>query len=101
MQTSPRNSAWLQSDSEVSGVTAAASVSERLLESRLVSSTDFNRRNAMSQVLFRLWKEEQGQDFTEDALLLLLLSLPPIATLATLTTPNNTVITTPASTLTT
>ena len=38
----------------------------------------------MSQVLVRLWKEEEGQDLTEYALLLVLLSLAAIATLGTL-----------------
>jgi len=34
----------------------------------------------MSQLLLRLWREEEGQDLTEYALLLVLLSLAAIAT---------------------
>ena len=45
----------------------------------------------MSQWLLRLWKEEEGQDLTEYALLLVLLSLAAIATLGTLASAINSV----------
>ena len=38
----------------------------------------------MKNLMIRLWKEEEGQDLTEYALLLVLLSLAAIATLGTL-----------------
>ncbi len=38
----------------------------------------------MKSLLTRLWKEEEGQDLTEYALLLVLLSLAATATLGTL-----------------
>jgi pilus assembly protein Flp/PilA len=38
----------------------------------------------MKLLLTRLWKEEEGQDLTEYALLLVLLSLAAVATLNTL-----------------
>ena len=37
----------------------------------------------MKNLMIRLWKEEEGQDLTEYALLLVLLSLAAIATLGT------------------
>ncbi len=40
----------------------------------------------MKSLLVRLWKEEEGQDLTEYALLLVLLSLAATATLGTLST---------------
>jgi pilus assembly protein Flp/PilA len=41
-------------------------------------------REFMNNLLMRLWKEEEGQDLTEYALLLVLLSLAAVATLNTL-----------------
>lgn len=38
----------------------------------------------MNNFLMRLWQEEQGQDLTEYALLLVLVSLAAVATLGTL-----------------
>jgi pilus assembly protein Flp/PilA len=38
----------------------------------------------MKSVLVRLWKEEEGQDLTEYALLLVLLSLAAVASLGAL-----------------
>jgi pilus assembly protein Flp/PilA len=38
-------------------------------------------REFMNNLLMRLWKEEEGQDLTEYALLLVLLSLAAVATL--------------------
>ena len=55
----------------------------------------------MSQLLLRLWKEEEGQDLTEYALLLVLLSLAAIASLGTLATAINSVFAAAASNLTT
>jgi pilus assembly protein Flp/PilA len=42
------------------------------------------REGIMKNLLMRLWKEEEGQDLTEYALLLVLLSLAAVATLNTL-----------------
>jgi pilus assembly protein Flp/PilA len=39
---------------------------------------------AMKQLLIRLWKEEEGQDLTEYALLLVLLALAAVGSLSTL-----------------
>lgn len=38
----------------------------------------------MNNFLMRLWREEEGQDLTEYALLLVLVSLAAVATLGTL-----------------
>jgi pilus assembly protein Flp/PilA len=38
----------------------------------------------MNNFLMRLWKDEEGQDLTEYALLLVLVSLAAVATLGTL-----------------
>jgi pilus assembly protein Flp/PilA len=43
----------------------------------------------MKNLMIRLWKEEEGQDLTEYALLLVLLSLAAIASLGTLATAIN------------
>jgi pilus assembly protein Flp/PilA len=45
----------------------------------------------MKILLVRLWKEQEGQDLTEYALLLVLLSLAAIATLGTLAAAINSV----------
>jgi pilus assembly protein Flp/PilA len=45
----------------------------------------------MPQLLLRLWKEEEGQDLTEYALLLVLLSLAAVASLGTLASAINSV----------
>ncbi|MGA3213284.1 MAG: Flp family type IVb pilin [Terriglobales bacterium] len=55
----------------------------------------------MKRFLIRLWKEEEGQDLTEYALLLVLLSLAATATLGTLSTAINTVFSSAATNLTT
>ncbi len=55
----------------------------------------------MSQLLFRLWKEEEGQDLTEYALLLVLLSLAAIATLGNLASAINSVFSAATANLTT
>jgi pilus assembly protein Flp/PilA len=54
----------------------------------------------MSQLLLRLWREQEGQDLTEYALLLVLLSLAAIATLGTLASAINSVFNQAASNLT-
>lgn len=41
-------------------------------------------RKTMKKLLVRLWKEEEGQDLTEYALLLVLVALGAIGTLGTL-----------------
>ena len=43
----------------------------------------------MKTMLVRLWKEEEGQDLTEYALLLVLLSLAAVASLSSLATAIN------------
>jgi pilus assembly protein Flp/PilA len=55
----------------------------------------------MKSLLIRLWKEEEGQDLTEYALLLVLLSLAATATLGTLSTAISTVFSNAATNLTT
>lgn len=55
----------------------------------------------MKNVLVRLWKEEEGQDLTEYALLLVLLSLAAITTLGTLAAAINSVFNRAAQNLTT
>jgi pilus assembly protein Flp/PilA len=45
----------------------------------------------MKNLMVRLWKDEEGQDLTEYALLLVLLSLAAIATLGTLASAINSV----------
>jgi pilus assembly protein Flp/PilA len=55
----------------------------------------------MKNLMVRLWKEEEGQDLTEYALLLVLLSLAAIGTLGTLASAINSVFQAAASNLTT
>jgi Flp pilus assembly pilin Flp len=55
----------------------------------------------MKNLLKRLWQEEEGQDLTEYALLLVLLSLAAIGALGTLATAINGVFTTAAGNLNT
>ena len=55
----------------------------------------------MKNLMIRLWKEEEGQDLTEYALLLVLLSLAAIGALGTLATAINSVFKTAATNLTT
>jgi Flp pilus assembly pilin Flp len=42
------------------------------------------KRKTMKNLMFRLWNNEEGQDLTEYALLLVLLTLAAIGTLGTL-----------------
>jgi pilus assembly protein Flp/PilA len=53
----------------------------------------------MKNLLLRLWKEEEGQDLTEYALLLVLLTLAAIGSLSTLATAVNGVFQNAASNL--
>jgi pilus assembly protein Flp/PilA len=55
----------------------------------------------MKNLLLRLWKEEEGQDLTEYALLLVLLTLAAIGSLSTLATAVNQVFNTASTHLTT
>jgi len=55
----------------------------------------------MKSLMIRLWKEQEGQDLTEYALLLVLLSLAAIGTLGTLASAINSVFSTAASNLAT
>jgi Flp pilus assembly pilin Flp len=54
----------------------------------------------MKTMLARLWKEEEGQDLTEYALLLVLIALGSMAALSPLATAINTVFSNAASNLT-
>jgi pilus assembly protein Flp/PilA len=54
----------------------------------------------MKTLLVRLWKEEEGQDLTEYALLLVLIALASMAALTPLATAINTVFSHAASNLT-
>ena len=64
-------------------------------------SRSMRGKQQMKNVLYRLWKEEEGQDLTEYALLLVLLSLAAIGTLGTLASAINSVFSKAASNLTT
>jgi pilus assembly protein Flp/PilA len=55
----------------------------------------------MKDILVRLWKEEEGQDLTEYALLLVLLALAATASLHTLATALNGVFNNAATNLNT
>jgi len=59
------------------------------------------RRVVMQNLLMRLWREEQGQDLTEYALLLVLLSLAAIGSLGILANAINATFTNAAANLTT
>ena len=54
----------------------------------------------MKELAMRLWREEEGQDLTEYALLLVLLSLAAVAFLAPLSEAINSVFSNAASNLT-
>ena len=54
----------------------------------------------MKNLLVRLWNEQEGQDLTEYALLLVLLSLAAIASLSTLANAINSVFSSAATNLT-
>jgi len=54
----------------------------------------------MKNVFLRLWKDEEGQDLTEYALLLVLLSLAAVASLSALATAINGVFSQAAGNLT-
>jgi pilus assembly protein Flp/PilA len=53
----------------------------------------------MKNLVMRLWKEEEGQDLTEYALLLVLLALAAIGTLSSLATAINNVFSKASSAL--
>jgi len=55
----------------------------------------------MKQLLFKLWEDQEGQDLTEYALLLVLLSLAAVGALGTLATAINGTFTNAAGNLTT
>jgi pilus assembly protein Flp/PilA len=55
----------------------------------------------MKQVLMRLWRDEEGQDLTEYALLLVLLTLAAVGSLSTLATAVNAVFNNVATNLNT
>jgi Flp pilus assembly pilin Flp len=55
----------------------------------------------MKNLMIRLWNEDEGQDLTEYALLLVLLSLAAIGSLGTLASAINNVFSEAASNLTT
>jgi pilus assembly protein Flp/PilA len=53
----------------------------------------------MKNLIIRLWKEEEGQDLTEYALLLVLIALAAVAVMGTLGKAINNVFSSGASTL--
>ncbi len=55
----------------------------------------------MKDLMLRLWREESGQDLTEYALLLVLLSLAAVASLGTLASAINSAFSNAATNLTT
>jgi len=55
---------------------------------------------SMKRLIVRLWKEEEGQDLTEYALLLTLISLALVASLQGLATALNTIFGNASTTLT-
>ena len=55
----------------------------------------------MNAALLRLWRDEEGQDLTEYALLLVLLSLAAVASLSSLASAINSVFSTAVVNLTT
>lgn len=55
------------------------------------AALDLREKTLMKSLMVRLWTEEEGQDLTEYALLLVLLSLAAIATLGTLASAINSV----------
>jgi pilus assembly protein Flp/PilA len=55
----------------------------------------------MKNLMIRLWKEDEGQDLTEYALLLVLLSLAAVGTLGTLASAINSVFNQAATNMTT
>ena len=65
----------------------------------LVSNTLMERGQSMTAIIRRLWHEEEGQDLTEYALLLVLLSLAAVAFLGTLAGAINNVFSNAASNL--
>jgi pilus assembly protein Flp/PilA len=74
----------------------------RLLQYRARKDTQIpNEEIEMRNFFVRLWKEDEGQDLTEYALLLVLLSLAAIGALGTLATAINNVFSTAATNLST
>jgi pilus assembly protein Flp/PilA len=73
---------------------------ERVAVSRPPASFQLERE-FMKNLLMRLWKEEEGQDLTEYALLLVLLSLAAIGSLGSLANAINKVFNTAAGNLNT
>ena len=66
---------------------------KRYLPAPLMTKNLTERKHQMKNLMIRLWKEEEGQDLTEYALLLVLLSLAAIGALGTLATAINGVFT--------
>jgi pilus assembly protein Flp/PilA len=63
------------------------------------TETTHLERTEMKNLLTRLWKEEEGQDLTEYALLLVLVALAAVAALPTLASAINNVFSSAASSL--
>ena len=64
-------------------------VPKRLTAKAVEGFSDHNKRGYMKNLLTKLWKEEDGQDLTEYALLLVLLTLAAIGSLGALATAVN------------
>jgi pilus assembly protein Flp/PilA len=60
----------------------------------------YKERNKMKSIVLRLWKDQEGQDLTEYALLLVLLSLAAVGSLSALATAINSVFSTASTNLT-
>jgi Flp pilus assembly pilin Flp len=68
--------------------------------SRAATQTKIKEKQ-MKLFIYRLWKEEEGQDLTEYALLLVLIALAAIASMKTLSTAISGVFSTATASLTT
>jgi pilus assembly protein Flp/PilA len=70
-----------------------------ILEWKRLIQTTHGRKKLMMELLKRLWQEEEGQDLTEYALLLVLIALAAVAVMGTLGNSINNAFSTAATTL--
>jgi pilus assembly protein Flp/PilA len=71
------------------------------MSAAVLNDSQLRGEKGMKNLMIRLWREEEGQDLTEYALLLVLLSLAAIGTLSTLASAINSVFNQAATNLTT
>jgi pilus assembly protein Flp/PilA len=71
-----------------------------MYKEHLPLTSTHGRNSLMTELLKRLWQEEEGQDLTEYALLLVLIALAAITVMGTLGSAINNVFSTAASNLT-